>query len=264
MSMASKYPKFSCMRWMIILFLALCLPGHAVEQAARFAEHQCRSVQVSKGSGEGRLEYCDNGTDQQIYLSGELDIKPTDRSKKHAADLLALETVLRKFKTRDKGIFRVVTSNAGGGEVDWHQELIMAVEDACIEDCKIITEVKGRCNSACNQLHITCVRNAKTILHKSATTCEHATTAEDDPRCNARDPFNPNERNLCSSKVAADEYKERCETLLRGRNLNIDRERKRQIFEFVDMLARNAVFDTTRLTCIPLPWAETDPTAVAP
>jgi hypothetical protein len=63
--------------------------------------------------------------------------------------------------------------------------------------------------------------------------------------------------------VAADEYKERCENLLRGRNLKIDRERKRQIFEFVDMLARSAVFDTTRLTCIPLPWAETDPTAVA-
>ena len=70
----------------IILFLALCLPGHAVEQAARFAEHQCRSVQVSKGSGEGRLEYCDNGTDQQIYLSGELDITPTDRSKESAAN----------------------------------------------------------------------------------------------------------------------------------------------------------------------------------
>ena len=261
--MASKHREFSCTRWMIILFLALCLPGHAVEQAARFAEHQCRSVQVSKGSGEGRLEYCDNGTDQQIYLSGELDIKPTDRNKENAADLLALETLLRKFKTRDKGIFRVVTNNAGGGEVDWHQELIMAVDDACIEDCKIITEVKGRCHSACNQLHITCVRNAKTFLHKSSTTCEHATTDEDDPRCNARDPFNPNERNLCSSKVAADEYKERCENLLRGRNLKIDRERKRQIFEFVDMLARSAVFDTTRLTCIPLPWAETDPTVVA-
>jgi hypothetical protein len=249
------------MRWMILLFLAL--PAHAVEQAARFAEHECRSVQVSKGSGEGRLEYCDNSTDQQIYLSGELDITPMDRSKERAADLLALETLLREFKTRDTGIFRVVTNNAGGGEVDWHQALIMAVEDACIKDCKIITEVRGRCESACNQLHITCVRNAKTILHKSATTCEHATTAEDDPTCNARDPFNPSERNLCSSKVAVDEYKERCEYLLRGRNLNIDPERKRQIFEFIDTLARNAVFNTTRLTCIALPWAETDPTAIA-
>lgn len=259
--MASKHREFACMRWMIIMFLPLCLPALAVEQAARFAAHQCRSVQVSKGdSGEGRLEYCDNGTDQQIYLSGKLDIKRTDQNKENAADLLALETVLREFKTRDKGIFRVVTNNSGGGETEWHQDLIMAVEDACIEDCKIITEVKGRCDSACNQLHITCVRNARTILHKSATTCEHATT---DPRCNARDPFNPNQRNLCSSKEAAEEYKERCGNLVKGRNLNIDHQRKRQIFEFIDMLARNGVFDTTRLTCIRLPWAETDPTARA-
>ena len=58
----------------------------------------------------------------------------------------------------------------------------MAVEDACIKDCRIITEIKGRCESACNQLHITCVRNARTILHNAAKTCEHATTDEDDPK----------------------------------------------------------------------------------
>ena len=70
------------------------------------------------------------------------------------------------------------------------------------------------------------------------------------------------ERNLCSAKVAVDGYKERCEELIEGRNLNIDHERKRQIFEFLDMLARKGVFDTTKLTCTPLAWAETDPTAV--
>ncbi|MCM3901898.1 MAG: hypothetical protein ND866_09350, partial [Pyrinomonadaceae bacterium] len=59
-----------------------------------------------------------------------------------------------------------------------------------------------------------------------------------------------------------DGYKERCEELLEGRNLNIDHKRKRQIFGFLDMLARNGVFDTTKLTCTPLVWAETDPTAV--
>ena len=200
MRMASKYREFSCMRWMIILFWPFASLATLLSRPRDLRSINVGLSRCPKVSGEGRLEYCDNGTDQQIYLSGELDIKPTDRNKENAADLLALETLLRKFKTRDKGIFRVVTSNAGGGEVDWHQELIMAVEDACIEDCRIITEVKGRCNSACNQLHITCVRNAKTILHKSATTCEHATTAEDDPRCNARDPFNPNERNLCSTR----------------------------------------------------------------
>ena len=80
--------------------------------------------------------------------------------------------------------------------------------------------------------------------------------------CNKRDPFDSDERYLCSAKVAVDGYKERCEELIEGRNLNIDHKRKRQIFEFLDMLARNGVFDTTKLTCTPLAWAETDPTAV--
>jgi len=251
------------MRWMIILLLALCLLGHAAQQPAKFAENQCRSVRVSKGEiGQGQLKYCDNGTDQEVYLSGELYIRPTDRNAKSAADLLALKNILSEFKRRDKGTFRVVTNNAGGGEIDWHQELIMAVEDACIKDCKIITEIKGRCESACNQLHITCVSNARTILHHAARTCEHATTDEDDPGCNKRDPLDPTERYLCSAKVAVDGYKERCEELVEGRNLNIDHKRKRQIFEFLDRLAKNGVFDTTKLTCTPLTWAETDPTLV--
>src|SRR6185436_15534633 len=199
------------MRWMIILLLALCLLGHAAQQPAKFAENQCRSVRVSKGEiGEGQLKYCDNGTDQEIYLSGELYIRPTDRNAKSAADFLALKKILGEFKRRDKGTFRVVTNNAGGGEIDWHQELIMAVEDACIKDCKIITEIKGRCESACNQLHITCVSNARTILHNAAKTCEHATTDEDNPKCNKRDPLVPGERDLCGAQEAVNEYEERC------------------------------------------------------
>ena len=251
------------MRWMIIFLFPLCLLGQAAQQAAKFAENQCRSVPVSKGEiGKGQLKYCDNGTDQEIYLSGELDIRATDRNAKSAADFLALKRILREFKKRDQGTFRVVTNNAGGGEIDWHQELIMAVEDACIKDCKIITEINGRCESACNQLHITCVSNSRTILRNAAKTCEHATTDEDDPGCNKRDRFDPTERYLCSAKVAVDGYKERCEELVEGRNLNIDHKRKRQIFEFLDRLAKNGVFDTTKLTCTPLTWAETDPTLV--
>jgi hypothetical protein len=250
------------MRWMIIFLLALCLFGYAPEQAPKFAENQCRSVPVSKGDiGEGQLKYCDNGTDQEIYLSGELDKRPTERSEKSAADFLALKQILREFKKRDKGIFRVVTNNAGGGEINWHQDLIIAVEDACIKECRIVTEIKGRCESACNQLHITCVRNARTILHNAAATCEHATTDEDDPTCNRRDPFDSHERHLCSAKVAVEEYKERCGDLLKGRSLNIDQERKKQIYEFLDRLAGKHVFDTTKLTCTPLPWAETDSAA---
>jgi len=245
------------MRWMIVFLLALCLFGSAPEQAPKFAENQCRSVPVSKGDiGEGQLKYCDNGTDQEIYLSGELDMRPTERIEKNAADFLALQQIQSEFKKRDKGTFRVVTNNAGGGEINWHQDLIIAVEDACIKDCRIITEIKGSCESACNQLHITCVRNARTILHNTARTCEHATTDEDDPTCHRRDPFDSHERHLCSAKVAVDGYKERCEALIQGRNLTIDLKRKRQIFEFLDMLARRRVFNTTKLTCTPLPWAE--------
>ena len=251
------------MNWMLILLLSLFFLTTAAQRPATFTENQCRSVRVSKGDvGEGQLRYCDNGTDQEVYLSGELYLRRTDRNMKTAADFLALREILREFKKRDQGTFRVVTNNAGGGEIDWHQELIMAVEDSCIKDCRIITEIKGRCESACNQLHITCVSHARTILHHAATTCEHATTDEDDPKCNKRDPFDSNERYLCSTKVAVEGYKERCEELTEGRNLKIDHKRKRQIFEFLDMLASNGVFDTTKLTCIPVTWAETDPTAV--
>jgi hypothetical protein len=250
------------MHWLITFLLPLCLLGRAAQPATKFAENQCRSVEVSKGEiGEGKLRYCDNGTDQEIYLSGELDIRPTDRNEKNAADLVALKKIMREFKKRDTGIFRVVTNNAGGGETDWHQNLIMAVEDACIKDCRIITEIKGRCESACNQLHITCVRNARTILHNAAKTCEHATTDEDNPKCNKRDPLVPGERDLCGAQVAVNEYEERCGELTKGRHLNIDDERKKQIYEFIESLARKGVFDTTRLTCTPLPWAETGSTA---
>ena len=250
------------MRWTIILLLALCLLGHAGQQPAKFAENQCRSVEVSKGEiGEGKLRYCDNGTDQEIYLSGEMDIRPTDRNEKNAADLVALKKIMREFKKREKGTFFVVTNNAGGGETDWHQNLIMAVEDACIKGCQIITEIKGRCESACNQLHITCVSNARTILLDAARTCEHATTDEENPKCNKRDPLVPGERDLCGARVAVNEYEERCGKLTKGRNLNIDAERKKQIYDFIESLARRGVFDTTKLTCTPLPWAETGSTA---
>jgi len=251
------------MNWLLILLFPLFARGTTVQRPATFAENQCRFVRVSKGEiGEGQLRYCDNGTDQEIYLSGELNIRPTDRDQKTAADYLALKRILSEFKRRDQGTFRIVTNNAGGGEIDWHQELIMRVEDSCIRDCRIITEIKGRCESACNQLHITCVGHARTILYHAAATCEHATTDEDDPACHKRDPFDSDERYLCSVKVAVEGYKERCGELLEGRHLSIDHKRKKQIFEFLDMLARKGVFDTTKLTCTPVPWAETDPTAV--
>ena len=171
------------MRWTLDCIVVALAPARRCRSRHRSsAKKQCLSVEVSKGEiGEGKLSYCDDGTDQEIYLSGEMDFRESDRNERNAADLVALKKILREFKKREKGVFRVVTNNAGGGETAWHQRLIMAIEDACTKDCTIITEVKGRCESACNQLHITCVRNARTILHKAAATCEHATTDEDNP-----------------------------------------------------------------------------------
>ena len=247
------------MRWALVFLLLLLLPRGAAQQAPRSAKKRCLSVEVSKGEiGEGKLRYCDDGTDQEIYLSGEIDFRDSDRSEKNAADLVALKKILRQFKKREEGVFRVVTNNAGGGETAWHERLIIAIEDSCTKDCRIITEIKGRCESACNQLHITCVRNARTILHKAAATCEHATTDEDSRRCNRRDPFDSRERDLCSAEMVVNEYKARCGELTKGRGLNIDEERKKRIYEFIDGLARQGVFDTTKLTCTPLTWAETD------
>lgn len=250
------------MRWILVVSVLLLLPRGAAQQAPRSAKKRCLSVEVSRGDvGEGKLSYCDDGTDQEIYLSGEIDFRDSDRSEKNAADLVALKKILRQFKKREEGVFRVVTNNAGGGETAWHERLIIAIEDSCTKDCRIITEIKGRCESACNQLHITCVRNARTILHKGAATCEHATTDEDSRRCNRRDPFDSRERDLCSAEMVVSEYKARCGELTKGRGLNIDEKRKKQIYEFIDGLARQGVFDTTKLTCTPVTWAETHSTA---
>jgi hypothetical protein len=247
------------MRWIAIFSLLLFAPRFAAEHTAEFADKQCITVDVSKGEiGEGKLRYCDDGIEQELYVSGELDFRPTDRSEKNAVDLVAIKKVLSKFKKRETGVFRVVTNNAGGGETGWHYKLIMAVEDACTRDCRIITEINGRCESACNQLHITCVRHARTIVHKGASTCEHATTDEDNPKCNKRDPLVRGERDLCDTQVAVKEYKDRCGRLTRGRDLDIDEERKKEIYAFLDGLASRGIFDTTRLTCTRLTWAETE------
>jgi len=248
------------MRWVSIVLLLLFLPHVASDQPVTFAKERCRTSEISKGEiGEGKLRYCDNGVDQEIYLSGEMDERPTDRDEESAADLRALKKILHEFKKRDRGTFRVVTHNAGGGETAWHQRLIMAVEDACKKDCRIVTEIKGRCESACNQLHITCIKNARTILHSGAATFEHATTDEDNPNCGKRDPLVPGEGDLCDARVAVTEYKERCAELIKGRGLDIDVERKKAVYEYLDRLAGAGVFDTTKLTCTFMPWAETEP-----
>jgi hypothetical protein len=108
-------------------------------------------------------------------------------------------------------------------------------------------------------LHLTCVRHARTILRADAATFEHATTDEDNPACNKRDPLVRGEGDLCDARAAVTEYTERCDGLTKGRDLDIDKERKKEIYEFLNRLAEDGVFDTTRLTRTMLPWAETEP-----
>ena len=94
------------MRWALVFLLLLLLPRGAVQQAPRSAKKRCLSVEVSRGEiGEGKLRYCDDGTDQEIYLSGEMDIRDSDQSEKNAADLVALKKILRQFKKREEGVF---------------------------------------------------------------------------------------------------------------------------------------------------------------
>ena len=250
------------MRWPLICLLLLPLANGSAQQRPPDAGKQCVSVKISKGEiGEGKLRYCGNATEQEVYLSGEMDFRDSDRSERTAADLVGLKKVIHEFKKRDKGVFRIVTNNAGGGETAWHYMLIMAVEDSCIKDCRIITEIMGRCESACIQLHTTCVRHARTIMHKGAATCDHASTDEENPACNLHDPHGSGETDLCSAQAAVKEYKDRCGVLTDGRGLDIDPERKKQVDGFADLLSKNGVFDTTRLTCTPLPWAEPQATA---
>jgi hypothetical protein len=86
---------------MIIFLLPLYLQGQSAQQAAKFAENQCRSVQESKVDfGETKLKHRENGTDREIYLSGEMNIRPTDRNQKSAADFLIGSTNL---ETRPSG-----------------------------------------------------------------------------------------------------------------------------------------------------------------
>jgi hypothetical protein len=66
----------------------------------------------------------------------------------------------------------------------------------------------------------------------------------------------PGEGDLCDAQVAVMEYKDRCGELTKGRDLDIDDERKKVVYEYLDKLAGDGVFDTTKLTCTLMPWAE--------
>lgn len=224
-----------------------------------FQPAQCKDFPVTKGDGEGLLRHCDNGTDQLIYLSGELD-PGDDPRRPDQRDLRAIGEVIKRLKTRPQGRFKVLTRDATGGDVEWHQRLMMAVEDHCPKGCKIETEVHGSCLSACNQLHLTCARGAVTTVMTDGRMCEHASVGEPgDEDCRKCDPKPPKECNICGPDESVDEYTSRCGRLLaRGgqkRMVDVDPERRRMIESHAKRLAETGVFSSSSWTCVLPPWA---------
>ncbi len=244
----------------LLIFIAIGISDCAVGATyyGKFSPQECSDFEVSKGSdnGEGILRYCDNGKDQLVYHSGELDIGDTDKTRYR--DLRAINKVRLLMQKRSQGTFEIVTNMSGGGDVSWHQRLIMGVEDACVDRCVISTKVMGKCESACNQLHLTCAYGAKTFVDRGGQMLEHATTGDNnDQGCYRCDIRLPKEKcNLCSREEAVTEYKDRCDRLLKGRHVKIDLRRKALVSSYAEDLADRGVFDSVEFSNVLPPWAK--------
>jgi len=213
----------------------------------------CKDFPITRGEGgSGVLRLCRTAGGQQLYVSGEMDVQSSGRDRER--DLRSIRAAIREMRRLTTGKFEVSTHNAGGGDVDWHQQLMMAVEDNCTGECRIETRISGFCESACAQLHLTCALGARTLIAPGGRYCEHATN--DDGSCHLCDTNDQSNCNICDPSQAVMEYKDRCDRLVRGRNLNLDPERRRVIGEFADRLKREGVFSSDRFTCIQPPWAE--------
>lgn len=228
------------MRFLALLFIS------TIAQA-QFTAKQCKEIKTH--NGDSYLRYCDNGTDQLLEQSNELDDEDDPKDKARVRQIIAM------FKKRDKGTFKVVTKDSGGGSIDLYQDLIRAVEKSCKRNCFITTEVHGFCESACGQLHVTCVKNARTIAKYGSRVCDHASTASDCKQC---DPNPPYKCNVCGAADSVEEYKQRCGSFVKGTDLEIDRERKKQVEAFADRLAEQGVFRSSKFTCNMPPWAEVE------
>ncbi len=238
----------------MIWIFALAAWVSAFPLADQFEARHCRNFKVSTGGeqkADGILRHCDDGKDQLVYLSGELDTRSDRRS---------LKSVIQRIQKRFSGRFQVVTKYAGGGEVEWHQDLMVAVEDSCLGACRIDTRVMGHCDSACNQLHLTCAQGATTLVERDGQLCEHASTGEiGDPDCTKCDPFDPKNCQICGAEESIYEYTERCDEMLKGRNIKIDPAKKKMVETYANRLGELGVFDTLNLTCIRPPWAISAP-----
>lgn len=245
--------------WILILLAAVS--GQAGSGGLNFLPRQCKEFPIQRGEGgRGILRYCDDGRDQGIYVSGEMDVRESRINRNQ--DLRSINSVLALVKKRTNGTFEVVTENSGGGDVEWHQKLIMGVEDACLDECRIVTRMKGFCESACAQLHLTCAKHAKTYMLPDSRLCEHA--SNDDETCRRCDPNPPRDCNICDPAEAVMEYKDRCGKLLRNRKVAVDEAKKRQVEAYVDRLRAAGVFDSDTFVCsdkspfVRPPWVETE------
>ncbi|MCB0377850.1 MAG: hypothetical protein KDD33_05095 [Bdellovibrionales bacterium] len=245
-------------------------------QGATYAPNQCKTFAITKGDhGSGELKYCDDGTHQQLYVSGDMDVGDDDsidcvdnarhRRSRDCRDYRSVQAVKKLFKKRDKGTFELITEGAGGGEVSWHQSLIMKLEDSCTKDCRITTKIRGKCESACAQLHITCVKHAKSYFEPGGEYCEHA--SNDSVSCKLCDPKAPKDPcEICPPAESMADYTDRCDKkkLLKGRKLSIDPKKVRQVSDFAKKLKDDGIFSTDTFTCVTPPWFELEPTGTTP
>tara|TARA_Y100001935_G_C17265624_1_gene488990 strand:- start:116 stop:964 length:849 start_codon:yes stop_codon:yes gene_type:complete len=246
--------------------------------AGAYTASQCESFPISKGEkGEGVLRYCSDSRGQELYMSGEMDViekflddrddmdcekNRHDREMPACRDFRSFQKVMQKIQKREKGTFEVVTHNAHGGEVSWHQRLMKKVEDSCLNDCKIITRLQGVCESACTQMHITCTKNSVSYMEAGGGYFEHATN--DDVECGQCDPKNPENCNICDPKKTVKEYTNRCDPKLIDQDvkankrpqIEVSEEKARQVAIFAEDLRKQGVFSSDTLTRVRPPWFE--------
>ena len=237
------------MRWNLVLFFLIALSSAPVA-AGDFQNKDCAEFKTNEGAGV--LKYCDNGKDQMLYLKGDLDDEEDPKDTARVAQIIDLFG----DKVRKTGKFRVVTVDSGGGTTELFQNLMRSVELNCRNDCVIQTEINGQCQSACNQMHFTCVKNARTIANPGSNVCDHASTG-DPPECKRRDINPPYKSDLCEVSDTLNEYLDRCNKFVEGRGLEIDEQRRSEVDKHFKGLADGKVFDTSKFTCnIKLPWAD--------
>ncbi|MGE4130262.1 MAG: hypothetical protein AB7F86_01420 [Bdellovibrionales bacterium] len=236
-----------------------------------FSPDQCVENPITPGDdedrGEGLIRYCGKGRNQMIYVSGEIN----DSEKGESRDEKSLNEIIKKLKPQKDGTIQVLTYNAGGGCVDCHQELMMAIEKACQKKCRIETTVMGSCVSACNQLHLTCAKGSTTQIAVGGQMLEHASQGDRQAGCNRCDLDRPMPApasgvaltkylkewcSICPREEAIREYTMRCGESLRRQGVQMDDAKKAQVKSHAEKMAADGVFDKDDTSIVNPPWAK--------